>query len=69
MENRKLRMVKTGPPAVGVCDACNAVFKSHLRQTAQSEWEIRVQFERHKCKPPRVDQAAIRIATAAVPNK
>ena len=69
MEKRNLRMVKTGPPAIGVCDACNAVFKSHLHQTAQSEWEIRVQFERHKCKPQHVDQAAIRIATATIVNK
>jgi hypothetical protein len=69
MEKRNLRMVKTSPPAVGVCEACSAMFKSHLHQAAQSEWEIRVQFERHKCKLQSTDQAATRIATAASPGK
>jgi hypothetical protein len=69
MEKRNLRMVKTSPPAVGVCEACSAVFKSHLHQASQSQWEIEVLFERHKCKSQRASQAAMRIATEAVPGK
>ena len=69
MEKRSLRMVKTGPPAVGVCEACSAMFKSHLRQAVQSKWEIEVQFERHKCKLPQADQAAMRMAREAIPGK
>jgi hypothetical protein len=57
MEKRNLRMVKTTPPASGVCEACNAVFKSHLHQAAQSKWEIQVQFERHKCKLQSTDHS------------
>jgi hypothetical protein len=69
MEQRKLRMLKTSPPAVGVCEACSAVFKSHLHQAAQSKWEIEVQFERHKCKFQHADKAAMRMATGASPGK
>jgi hypothetical protein len=69
MEKRNLRIVKTTPPASGVCDACNAVFKSHLHQAAQSKWEIQVQFERHKCKLRSTDPSAVRLATEATPTR
>jgi hypothetical protein len=62
-------MVKTGPPVVGVCEACSAMFKSHLHQAAHSKWEIEVQFERHKCKLQHASQAAMRVAREATPGK
>ena len=68
MEKRNLRIVKTSPPAVGLCEGCNAIFKSHLRQAVHSEWEIKVQFERHKCKVPGADEAD-RIAKAAISDR
>ena len=69
MEKRTLRMVKTGPPAAGVCEACHAMFKSHLHQAAQSQWEIQVQFERHKCKMQSAGQSAVRIATGPIQSR
>jgi len=35
---------------VGVCEACNKRFRSHIQQRDQAEWEITVLFQRHKCK-------------------
>jgi hypothetical protein len=36
---------------LGVCEACNTQFTSNLPQPDQSQWEIRMQFDRHTCKP------------------
>ena len=35
---------------MGVCDYCNAEFKSHVRNEGMAGWELRVMFGRHKCK-------------------
>jgi len=35
---------------VGVCEACNKRFRSHIQRPDQAEWEITVLFQRHKCK-------------------
>jgi hypothetical protein len=46
---RKLRIVKRVPlPAIGICECCNAQFKSSI---LYPEAEIRAQFDAHECKP------------------
>jgi hypothetical protein len=51
MPPRNLRIVKREPPpTIGICEYCNQQFKSHLPQPAQAEWEIKTEFDRHKCK-------------------
>ena len=48
MQNRRLRIVKRGPPpAIGVCERCNAQFKSSLPDPGT---DIQAQFDAHKCK-------------------
>jgi hypothetical protein len=50
MPKRKLRFVKRYPrETIGVCEACNAQFKSYLPQQDKAEWEIKTRFEEHKC--------------------
>jgi hypothetical protein len=34
-----------------ICQACGKKFLSRLRDPETSEWEIKIQFERHKCDP------------------
>ena len=51
MPQRKLKIVKKNlKVTLGVCEACNAQFTSHLPQPDQSQWEIQTQFDRHKCE-------------------
>jgi hypothetical protein len=60
MAKRKLRIVKSTPlPAIGVCERCNAQFKSSLPDTAESD--IAVQFDVHMCKRLDSSQNALRI--------
>jgi hypothetical protein len=48
MEKRQLRIVKKAPPpAIGVCERCNARFKSALDYPFA---DIQVQFDAHKCQ-------------------
>ena len=49
-----------------MCEGCEARFKSYLHQAAQSEWEIRVRFERHKCK---LRSTAVNTATEVIPSR
>ena len=45
MDTRKLRIVKPPLPAIGVCECCNAQFKSGERSQEQAENEIRAAFD------------------------
>jgi hypothetical protein len=54
------------PPAIGVCDRCNAQFKSNLSDT---EFDIAVQFDAHKCKPVDGSQNALRIVRESTEDK
>jgi hypothetical protein len=66
MPKRNLRIVKqTFKVTLGVCEACNSQFTSHLPKPDQSQWEIQTQFDRHKCKPEDASQAAARIVREA----
>jgi hypothetical protein len=50
MQERQLRIVKEfPPPAMGVCERCNAQFKSDNPESQIID--ITAQFEAHKCKP------------------
>lgn len=67
MEQRKLRIVKKTPsPAIGVCERCNAQFKS---SAADAEAEILAQFSAHKCKLMDSSQNALRVVREATENK
>jgi hypothetical protein len=59
MPKKRLRIVKKGPPpAIGVCERCNAQFKSSV---PDAETDIAAQFDAHKCKPVDSSQNALRI--------
>jgi len=63
MRKRKLRIVKKSPlPAIGVCERCNAQFKSSLPSPGT---DIRAQFDAHTCKREDASQAAARIVREA----
>jgi hypothetical protein len=66
MRQRNLRMLKASPTAEGMCEACDARSNPTYTKAAQSEWEIRVQFERHKCK---LRGAAVNTATEVIPSR
>ena len=53
MPERYLRIVKRQRTlTVGICEACNQQFRSHIKPPTRSEWEIKILFERHTCKRP-----------------
>jgi ribosomal protein L37AE/L43A len=60
MAKRILRIVKRTPPAIGVCERCNAQFKGA---------DMEAQFEAHKCKPVDSSQNALRIVREATEGK
>ncbi len=63
MPKRKLRIVKTSPSLLGVCERCNSQF------TANSEAEIHSAFDAHKCTLQDGSQNALRIVREATKNK
>jgi tRNA(Ile2) C34 agmatinyltransferase TiaS len=61
MAKRKLLIVKRyPPPTLGVCERCNAQFKSS---------GIQEQFDVHKCQPTDSSQNALRIVREATEGK
>ena len=60
MPKRKLRIVKQTPPAIGVCERCNAQFK---------DADIQAKFDAHKCKLVDSSQNALRIVREATEDK
>jgi len=65
----KLRIVKrSARESLGVCDSCNAQFKSWLPQPDKAEWEIQARFDEHKCQPEGGSQTTARIARDAPNN-
>ena len=55
MDSRKLRIVKPPLPAIGICECCNAQFKSSKRSQEDAEKEINASFDADKCKPIETD--------------
>jgi hypothetical protein len=67
MPTRKLRIVKIAPPPVlGICERCNAHFKSSAPDT---EADITAQFDAHKCKPIDSSKNALRIVRESTEGK
>jgi hypothetical protein len=67
MPKRKLRIIKESPPpAIGVCERCNAQFKSSL---PGPDTDILAQFNAHKCEPMDSSQNALRIVREATEGK
>jgi len=51
MPIRRLRIVKISPsPVIGICDCCNAEFKSDKHPGDDTEKEIAAAFDAHECK-------------------
>jgi hypothetical protein len=46
---RKLRLLKSVPPIMGICEGCLAQFKSIFTGAMAAQAEIRVRFAAHKC--------------------
>lgn len=67
MQKCKLRIVKDVPlPAVGICERCNAQFKSNI---LYFEADIQAQFDAHRCKLVDSSQNALRIVREATEDK
>ena len=49
MPSRKLRIV-SDDPLFGVCDRCNAGFRSFHTRVEQAETDVKAAFENHMCK-------------------
>jgi hypothetical protein len=63
MSKRKLRIVKTSPSLLGVCERCNSQFP------ANTEAEIHSAFDAHKCALRDGSQNALRIVREATEGK
>ena len=51
MQTRKLRIVRPPLPPIGICERCNAQFKSSKVSQDDAENEIKAAFDSHKCEP------------------
>lgn len=70
MPKRKLRIVRNdGNSALGVCEHCNAQFKSDGMVTGDPIEEIRERFANHICEPMDSSQNALRIVREATEGK
>jgi hypothetical protein len=69
MSKRKLRIVRQGPPTLGICERCNTQFKSGNFTQDAAKIEISAAFDAHTCKPIDTSQNALRIVREATENK
>lgn len=69
MAKRKLRIVKTSPDLLGVCERCGSQFDSVLPDRAEAEFEIAAAFNAHKCLPLDSSQNALRVVREATKGK
>ena len=59
MPPRKLRILEGKlPPMVRVCELCNMQFTSTGPDPEQAVWDIKANFDVHRCKPGAVSQTA-----------
>jgi hypothetical protein len=66
MSKRHLRIVKRAPPpGIGICERCNAQFKSDKPLEIDMLMELTEAFTTHKCKPMDSSQNALRIVKEA----
>lgn len=69
VDMRTLRIVKRTPIAIGICEHCNAQFKSQQAVEEDAEAEMKAQFDAHKCKPMDSSQNAQRIVRESTEGK
>jgi hypothetical protein len=69
VDMRTLRIIKRTPIAIGICEHCNAQFKSKQPVEEDAEAEMMAQFETHKCTRLDSSQNALRIVREATENK
>jgi len=69
MAKRQLRIVKTSPDLLAVCERCGSQFKSALLVQAEANAEISAAFDTHKCLPLDSSQNALRIVREATEGK
>jgi hypothetical protein len=69
MPIRRLRIVKTTPRLMGVCEECSSEFTSDALDVTGERAAIRVAFESHKCVPLDSSQNALRVVREATENK
>lgn len=69
MPKRNLRMVRTAPDFLGVCERCKSQFASSRPVEADAMTEIAAAFEAHKCKLIDSSQNALRVVREATENK
>ena len=67
MPKRKLRIVrKSPPPIIGVCEHCNAQFRSDKIIGVE---DVKAQFKVHRCRAMDSSQNALRIVREATDGK
>ena len=69
MATRKLRIVKTVPEYLGVCERCGAQFVSQLQIRSDARREVGTAFDVHGCVPRDESQNALRVVRQATENK
>lgn len=65
MPKRRLRVVRTRPALLGVCERCKAQFISNLPVSPKATVEITAAFDAHKCLPLDSSQKALQIVREA----
>lgn len=69
MAKRKLRIVKTTPDFLGVCERCGSQFKSALPVQSEAKAEVSAAFDAHKCLSLDSSQNALRVVREATEGK
>lgn len=69
MAKRRLRIVKTVPDYLGVCERCGEQFPSQNSKRSEARAEVGTAFDVHACKPLDESQNALRVVRQATENK
>ena len=69
MQKRKLRIIKPPLPAIGICERCNARFKSSNPSQTDANEEIKIAFDAHSCLLTDSSQNALQIVRESTENK
>lgn len=69
MAQRRLRIVKTIPDYLGVCERCGAQFASLNPMRSEARKEVGTAFDTHACAPLDASQNALRVVMEATKDK
>jgi len=69
MTSRKLRIVKTVPEYLGVCERCGAQFASQRPKRSEARDEVITAFDVHGCVSLDSSQNALRVVRQATEGK